>query len=144
MRVFVSSENVERSPARLLLERLRQEGWAVDHSPRNPAEGKDPRWMNWYERGCREALQHADVFIAVVTKTWESTWMAQESWLAMQEPGQRYVPRCYYWNPEGIAVHAQGLTPYLRERLPDDLEAVIAALRGNVAEPGGAAGQPGD
>lgn len=129
MRIFVSSENVDQPPARLLVERLRQEGWAVDHSPRNPAEGPDPRWRGWYDHGCGEALRRADVFITVVTPTWESTWMAHEAWLAMHGPDQPHVPRCYYWNPGGTVVHAAGLLPYLRERLPDELEAAVAVLR---------------
>jgi hypothetical protein len=131
MRLFVSSENVDRPPACTLIERLRQEGWTVEHSPRNPAKGEDPRWRDWYDHGCREAVDQADVFIAVVTRMWEcSTWMAHESWVAMQQPEQRHVPRCYYWNPEGIPVQARGLLPYLRERLPDDLESMVSVLRG--------------
>lgn len=136
MRVFVSSENIDRPPVPKLLKRLLREGWLVLHSPRNPAEGADPRWSDWYKRGCQAAVEQADVFIAVVTRTWESTWMAHESEVALQCSEERHVPRCYYWNPDGVEVHAAGLLPYLRARLPDDLEAAMAVLRDCVANPG--------
>jgi hypothetical protein len=130
MRIFVSSENVDRPPANALIARLRQEGWYVDHSPRNPAEGQDSRWPNWYREGLPAALDQTDIFIIALNHVWDSSsWMAEEAFCAMAQPNRQPVPHVFYWNPSGVEVTVQGVKPYLRERLPNALEAVVDRLR---------------
>lgn len=124
--VFVSTQNVDSEPAANLVSRLRSTGWKVLHSPRNPLYGEDTRWSDWYERELAEALASADVFIAVIDEAWDSsTWMAEEAHLAIE---QKAVPKAHYWNPDGVVVGARGMVPYLKSRLPDDLDELVAAL----------------
>ena len=130
MRCFVSSENIDQSPAKELIQRLKEEGGIVDHSPRNPSEGKDPRWTDWYKSGLPTALDTSDVFIIVLNHVWDSSsWMSEEAHLAMESPTRRHVDHVFYWNPLDINVTARGMLGYLRIELPHDLESLVAELR---------------
>ncbi len=123
---FVSTQRVDGEPAASLVLRLQSEGWKVLHSPRNPLDGEDRRWADGYKRGLPEALTAADVFIAVIDEGWDSsTWMGEEAHQAME---LKLVSRCCYWNPHGLVVRARGMVPYLRSKLPDDLQDLMRAL----------------
>jgi len=124
--IFVSAQNVDRNPAKSLIERLRMEGFEVDHSPRNPSEGSDPRWDGWYDSGLRSSLDQAEVFVIVLDKAWDSsTWMAEESRQAMDAPGVRPVRHVFFWNPMSIEVRVAGALGYLREELGKDLDELV-------------------
>jgi hypothetical protein len=125
MRVFVSSQAVDRPPASLLIARLRAKGWRVEHSPSNPLNHDDPRWSAWYEHGLPSALACVELFIAVVDEAWDSsTWMATEADTARRTNGVG----CCSWNPNGIQRMALGMREYLCKPLPPDLEAAVVAL----------------
>jgi hypothetical protein len=124
MMVFVSSQSVDTAPASLLIDGLRGAGAAVEHSPRNPSDGHDPRWKNWYDKGLQEALKRCASFVAVVDRAWDSsTWMAIEA-----DEAEKHLTSTYYWNPQGVTIAAAGMKPYLTAELPAALDAAIAVL----------------
>src|SRR5688572_17363574 len=126
--VFVSSCDIREPRASSLVERLRQAGFNVSHSPHSPL---DERWQGWYESGCRDELEKANIFLAVVDPAWESsTWMAHEADEALRLLEAGKIRKMYFWNPEQVGVGAAGMTPYMRERLPDNIEELIRVLRG--------------
>ena len=130
-RIFVSSCRIDDPLAAALIERLRSESFSVLHSPRHPSGGEDVRWRDWYNNGCRTELEGAGIFIAVISPAWDSsTWMAHECSEALKQMGVGRIQRMYYWNPERMDVKAAGMAVYLKERLPDDLDSLIGALRG--------------
>ena len=131
--VFVSACRIDEAHAAALIERLRAESFSVSHSPRNPSDGEDVRWRNWYESGCRVELERADVFISVIGPAWDcSTWMAHEceEALRLEEAGR--IRGMYFWNPWRVEVKAAGMMAYLRERLPDNLGELIRSLKETV------------
>ena len=129
-RIFVSSCRIDGPHAAALIERLRGESFAVSHSPRNPSDGRDERWIDWYASGCRVELEEADIFVSVISPAWDcSTWMAHECIEASRLAGNGKLRKVYFWNPESIKVEAVGMVKYLKERLPDDLDELILALR---------------
>ena len=80
MRIFVSSQVVDRWPARDLIAALRQAGVEVEHSPRNPLDGEDPRWKDWYSSTLGAVIDRCDAFVIIVEPGWDSsTWMAIEA-----------------------------------------------------------------
>jgi hypothetical protein len=130
MRVFVSSQVVDRWPARELIAGLRQAGLEVEHSPSNPLDSQDPRWANWYGDALEAAVDRCDLFIVVLEPGWDSsTWMAIEADAGLAK-GRRTAERAYVWNPDGIVVRAAGMIGYLRSELPRDLAEAVARVRG--------------
>ncbi len=130
--IFVSSCRIDESRTAALIERLRNESFSVLHSPRNPLDGEDARWHDWYERGCKADLDRASIFIAVISSGWDcSTWMAHECDEALKRVGSGKIRRMYFWNPEQMEVKAAGMIPYLKECLPDELDQLISTLREN-------------
>jgi hypothetical protein len=122
--IFISSESVDGPPASLLIAALRRAGVAVEHSPRNPSDGPDPRWSDWYSRGLPEALERCDAFVAVINRAWDSsTWMGCEA-----DEGRKRLSSTFFWNPEGVTVTAAGMKPYLTVQLPATLEAAVGTL----------------
>lgn len=130
--IFTSSCRIDAPPAASLVDRLREESFCVVHSPRNPSDGEDARWRNWYKEGCRDQIGQADIFIAVISREWlGSTWMAQEAHEALKSMEAGKLQRMYFWNPEQIEVSASGMSQYLRDRLPDDLDESVRLLKAN-------------
>lgn len=78
--IFISNESSTDNRVVELIARLKSRpDIHVDQSPLNPRVGDDPRWRDWYARGCGEAIANADHFVAVVTDGYDSsTWMAME------------------------------------------------------------------
>ena len=121
MTCFVSSCAIDQRPATELVRAIRERGIVVDHSPVSPTRGGDERWKNWYESGCPETVAKCDAFVIVIDRAWDSsTWMAHESWCAMQDPRRSKTPMCFYWDPSDIGAKATGMMQYLKERLPSD------------------------
>lgn len=129
MRLFISAENMDDPLAATMLASLLASGWQVEHSPHSTDRDADPRWSDWYARGCTEALSRADVFLAVVTPGWDgSTWMAHEAETALDSG----VP-LFIWNPRKVAIPL-GMRPYAERPLGKSLVAATAELdayRGN-------------
>jgi hypothetical protein len=125
MTIFVSSQSVDSAPASLLIQGLGRAGVGVEHSPRNPRDGHDPRWQDWYSKGLQDALKRCTSFVAVVDRGWDSsTWMAVEA----EEATKRLASTSYYWNPQGVRVIAAGMQLYLTAELPTTLEGAIGML----------------
>lgn len=131
-RIFVSSCRIDEPQTAALIERLYTESFSVLHSPRNPLDGEDARWRDWYKSGCKAEMERASAFIAVISSGWGcSTWMAHECDEASKQMEAGKIRRMYFWNPEQIQMKAAGMFPYLMERLPDDLDQLISMLRDN-------------
>jgi hypothetical protein len=129
-RIFVSSCRIDGFHAAALIKRLRDESFTVLHSPRNPADGEDHRWRDWYEHGCRAELEMADIFVTVISRAWNcSTWMAHEVGETSRLVKAGKIRCVYFWNPERIKVEACGIVEHLNEPLPDNLDDLILALR---------------
>jgi hypothetical protein len=128
--IFISSCRIDAPPATFLVDRLREESFTVMHSPRNPSDGEDARWRNWYKKGFRDVIERASIFISVITHEWNcSTWMAHEAHEALELIGARKIQGLYFWNPDRIEVRASGMSLYLKERLPDDLNELVRVLK---------------
>ncbi|HLL14149.1 MAG TPA: toll/interleukin-1 receptor domain-containing protein [Pyrinomonadaceae bacterium] len=125
--VFISSCDIEAPHASSLVECLREAGFRVTHSPGSPSS---ERWRDWYARNCRDELEKASIFIAVIDPAWDSsTWMAHEANEAMKLLEAGRIRKMYYWNPEQVQVKAAGMAPYLKDRLPDNKDVLISTLR---------------
>ncbi|HSJ01703.1 MAG: hypothetical protein ACAI34_19545 [Verrucomicrobium sp.] len=130
MRVFVSSQAVDRLPAALLIQCLREHGIEVEHSPSNPAHNHDPRWRNWYGVGLSEAISRCDLVVVVVDFGWSSsTWMAIEADAALFGTDIAPPSPMVYWDPDGIKVDSIGMICYLRSEIPRDLAAAVDAIK---------------
>ena len=124
--VFVSSCTIDSGHPSALVNKLRADGFEVLHSP-----GKDQHvnWGDWYKRDSLNALDRTDVFIVAVTENWQfSTWMQHEAWEAEKRLRAGRIQRMLFYNPENIEVTANGMLPFLNQRLPDDLEEVSLSL----------------
>lgn len=129
-RVFVSSCRIDAPNAATLIGRLRAEDFFIMHSPRNPSDGRDERWRTWYDKGCRDEMEKAEIFITVISYAWDcSTWMASEGYEALKLMAAGNLRKMYYYNPEHIEVKAKGMIPFMKERLPDNLDEVIRVLK---------------
>jgi hypothetical protein len=143
MRVFVSCQAVDRKPAQDLIFALREAGVDVEHSPRNPLDGADARWKDWYDAGLATALRGCDVFVIVVDEAWDSsTWMAIEAQAGLAALRDGVARRAFFWNPLGIGVRAAaaGTGAYLQHELPrevDDAIRRITAETGSACDGGG-------
>ena len=129
--MFISCEQVDSFHANALIQRLRQEGISVSHSPRNPSDGNDERWINWYDGGGQEEISKAEVFVVVVTAGWDaSTWMAFEATEALKGLRQGHTKRMMHYNPENTKIHyPENKYKWLGEKLPDNLEEAITLLK---------------
>ncbi|MBA2646541.1 MAG: toll/interleukin-1 receptor domain-containing protein [Pyrinomonadaceae bacterium] len=135
--IFISSCRIDAPPAASLVNRLREESFYVIHSPRNPSDGGDARRRNWYEKRCRDEMEQANIFIAVISQEWNcSTWMAHEAHEALELIGAGKIQGLYFWNPDRVEVRAPGMSPYLKERLPDDLNELVRVLSENKSDKG--------
>lgn len=127
MKVFVSSENIDSQFVKSLIKELRYHNFEVSHSPR---DNNDTHWGNWYERGLEEELKQTQIFIAVITKSWQwSTWMSHEINEACKLLKEEKIENVYFWNPENIEVEAVGMIGYLKNELPIDLDKVLEVLK---------------
>lgn len=126
--IFVSCQSVDSKNPQALIAGLRGRGIEVDHSPSNPINKSDDRWKTWYQIGLPQSIEKSQLFVIVVDEGWDSsTWMgieADEGTKRQTSKGDEYVVS--YWNPKKIPV--KGMTWYLKEELPDDVDEAIAAL----------------
>ena len=123
MLIFVSAEDIDDPLALSLSDALVADGWQIDRSPRNPRRGEDKRWEDWYQRGCPEALAHADAFVAIATSGWSgSTWIASEADTALT---QGLLP--FLWNPNHVPV-PPGLRQYAEQPLGASVSAAVRQL----------------
>ena len=117
--VFVSSQNVRGAEAAPLIERLKMNGFAVEHSPENPITSSDPKWKDWYEKKLDELLERSEIFIFVIDGGWDSsTWMAIEAERALRRKENGKLRGFFCHNPRSIPVVATGMKPYLSKALP--------------------------
>jgi TIR domain len=131
--VFVSSQAVDRDPARQLIGRLQSVGVRVEHSPSNPLDREDARWPDWYQEGLRAALGRCRLFVIVVDAGWDSsTWMAQEAHAALESDRMIRHLEGFFWNPTGAVVRAAGMVRYLKVELPVEIEDAVGILKTQV------------
>ena len=80
MNILVSSQSVDAAQAASLIAGLRRAHVDANHSPRNPMDGDDPRWRDWYDAGLPAAVGRSDLFVIVIDRGWNSSsWMASEA-----------------------------------------------------------------
>ena len=129
MRVFVSCQAVDGDSCSRLIRALRSAGVDVDHSPKNPADGHDPRWTGWYAQGLAAAIAGRDVSVIVLDVGWDSsTWMMIEAEALFGAASASPERRVFFWNPDGIIIRA-GLR-YLKDELPQDVDDAMRAIVG--------------
>ncbi len=105
-RIFISNEcSVDSRVAELITRIKSSPDVHVDQSPLNPSVGEDPRWRDWYARGCDEAMEWADCFVAVVTPGYDcSTWMAHEFDVALNQYRRHGRPQLFLAKQDGRAL----------------------------------------
>jgi len=129
--LFVSCQCIDAEPAQIFIEQLRLNGFTVEHSPRNPADGVDERWNDWYERSLAETISRSLAFIIILDRGWDcSTWMAIEADEANGGPDRRPPMPMFFYNPMAIKVSKQaiGMHRYLKEELPTDAKTAADLL----------------
>jgi len=127
VRVFISSQAIDNERAQDLVRAIRAEDIAVEHSPRNPIHGHDPRWSEWYTSGLATTVANCDLFVVVVDEGWDSsTWMGAEA-EAWRARWSGLLPQAFFWNPQSISV-CEGMTHYLKEELPKELDAAVKII----------------
>ena len=127
--VFVSSERIDEPCCQALIQALQNAGFVVSHSPRNPLDGGDPRWKDWYVKNLDIELNKAQVVIMVITKGWDcSTWMATEAQRAKELYEKKKIEKYFYWNPYRIETNAAGMQAFHLEELPAELDQLITKL----------------
>jgi hypothetical protein len=104
--LFISCEQVDSPHAQALIQKLQQKGIIVSHSPRNPFDGDDERWCDWYDGRGQAEIGKADVFVVVVTAGWDSsTWMSFEATEALKGLQQGCIRQMFHYNPQNIKIH---------------------------------------
>ena len=132
MRVFVSSCRIDDIQASSLIQRLASENFQVWCSPRNPHDGKDERWRDWYTKRCQDELDKVDIFIAVVNKNWAvSTWMLHELYEARKRLKDGVIRNIYCFNPEHFKIDSINMEFHPPEQLPDEIDDVVKLLQAN-------------
>lgn len=127
-KVFISSCDIDSTHPSALLNKLREAGFDVLHSPRR---NQEVHWGNWYDRDFQSALVQTDIFVTAITEYWPgSTWMQHEAWEAQKRLRAGKMRRMFFYNPENIKVTEEGMLHFLNERLPDDLEEAALILKG--------------
>jgi len=125
-RVFVSSCTIDSGHPSALVNKLLAEGFEVLHSPRID---QGVNWGDWYNRDLLNALDRTDIFIIAVTESWQfSTWMQHEALEAQKRLQAGRIQRMFFYNPVNVEVTGEGMLPFLKERLPDDLEELALYL----------------
>jgi len=128
--IFISCQSIDSPEPQMLISELKERGFRMNHSPRNPLDGDDRRWADWYQRGLQEAIKESQSFVIIVDRGWDSsTWMgieADEGLRKARASGGNYVMA--YWNPNNIEVKAKGMLGYLKDRLPNKVNEAVEAL----------------
>jgi len=100
-------------------------------SPYSPhcGKGNDEKWENWYDNGLPEAVKQSDIFIAFISKQYDSTWMAQEFQTAFNWYLEHKSPKLFVFNPEKLKL-PKGFEPYIKSsvELPRDLSKLIRCI----------------
>jgi len=124
--VFISCQDIDAAHAQSLISALEQCHVTVQHSPRNPLHGEDPRWQNWYDRLLPELIAKANAFVIVLDHAWDSsTWMATES----EEALSRIDLPMFVFNPLDVKVTSATMLSYLKARLPGDAREAAAHIK---------------
>jgi hypothetical protein len=98
-KVFVSwYDGQNHSLANEFFSLLKKHGFDVEHSPHSPHSGiDDKRWNNWYEEGLPNAINRAEIFVAVITPSCDgSTWMTIEYDVAYKNFLKTAKPALYF------------------------------------------------
>ncbi|MCU0238595.1 MAG: toll/interleukin-1 receptor domain-containing protein [Pyrinomonadaceae bacterium] len=120
MNIFISSENIDSQLTQSLLSRLKEEKIEVFHSPKKPNG-------DWYNIGFNKKIEKVGLFIAVISKYWDSsTWMQHEIHYASLFLKSN---KLYFWNPENNQVKALGMIGYLKNELPLNLDELVQVLK---------------
>lgn len=128
--VFVSCERIDEPVVIELIKKLKK-FFVVLHSPRNPLDGEDFKWNDWYQTGLNGALAKSDIFLIAVTNGWDSaTWMAIESHEALRLFKNSQICKTVFWNPLNIKLQSSGTAEmYLREQILGNIDEVIEKLK---------------
>jgi hypothetical protein len=94
MRIFVSSQRIDDDATARVISELKRSGFDVRTSPRNPLDGPDERWHDWYAHGLTAELDQVDAFVIVIDRGWDSSkWMAAEADEALKRLRQGRLTR---------------------------------------------------
>lgn len=135
--IFISCARVDSPHATALIRELRRKEFHVAHSPREPLDGHDESWHNWYEGRGQSTIAATEIFVVVVTEAWDcSTWMAFEATEALKSLEQGTLKRMLHYNPTHIEVHyPENKWHWLGEKLPNELDEAVAIIETIAHEP---------
>ncbi len=130
MNAFINCERIDDLFVERLINNLKLEGFMVSTSPKNPIDGEDIRWNNWYNFGIDEALQNIDVFISIITDSWSSsTWMAIECDTAEKYFLQNSIKNMYYIDLRTSKYMPKGMEQYLKTELPKNFNEILKIIK---------------
>lgn len=122
--VFISTDNFGNVSIQEILNSLMEQNLIVNTSPKNPVNGYDAKWVDWYSKGLQLALVSTDVFIIILTDSWESsTWMAEEAHRAEELFTKGKIKKMAYVDIRTFAApFAFGMKNYLRDKIENGNE----------------------
>ena len=133
LNVFLSwYDGQNNSAANAFFELLKKQGFVVNHSPFSPHSGlHDKRWVNWYAHGLSEAIEQAEIFIAVITPACNgSTWMLEEFETAYSKFSKTAKPALYFIRFDSVEQPVHYPEHYLAtsNRLSSNTEEAVQTL----------------
>lgn len=127
--IFISCQSIDSSEPQMLIAKLMEKGFRINHSPRNPADAYDGRWIDWYDKGIKQAIHESEIFVIIIDYGWDSsTWMGIEAEEALDKAKTSDKYQMLYWNPNNIEINSISMLRYLIRRVPDEVDKIIEIL----------------
>lgn len=127
--IFISCERVDDDYPSKLIAYLKAKGYTVRHSPKNPVDGKDDKWENWYSFGLNDCLENSNYFIIIVTDSWDSSsWMGQEAASGKLLYNNKVISKYMYIDLRSNINIPLGMATFLENKIPKEFVAVCEAI----------------
>jgi|GEM_PF-4363642 len=130
MNVFINCERIKNEYVESLINKLELNGFNLFTSPENPLDGYDIKWKNWYDSGFEEIITKINIFISIITDSWESsTWMAYECGKAEKYLLYGKINKMFFIDLRTKNFMSKGMLRYLKEKLPNNIDEIIKILK---------------
>jgi hypothetical protein len=130
MNVFINCERIKNDYVVALINILKSNEFNIFTSPDNPTDCEDYKWKNWYEFELEKTINNIDIFISIITDSWESsTWMGQENSIAEKYLLNGEIQNMYFIDLRTTNFMSKGMKRYLKNELPKDYDKIINILK---------------